>query len=178
MAILEVNRVADSAGATLTVPPGTLIYHCSSTAPSGFLKANGALISRSTYSVLFSAIGTTFGVGDGSTTFGLPDMRGEFPRSWADDRAVDTGRAFGSAQAEAYLSHNHGVTDPGHTHSLNYQTPLNAVDTDRGTLSSQFSVDNTVVPTTQSSVTGISINNSGGTETRPRNIALLACIKY
>ncbi len=46
------------------------------TAPSGWLLANGNLVSRSTYSALFSAIGTVFGVGDGSTTFALPDMRG------------------------------------------------------------------------------------------------------
>ena len=75
------------------VPSGTVIYHAANTAPTGFLKANGAAVSRSTYSDLFTAIGTTFGVGDGSTTFNVPDLRGEFMRGWDDSRGVDGSRA-------------------------------------------------------------------------------------
>jgi microcystin-dependent protein len=164
--------------APVLMPPGTVQFFAASSAPTGWLKANGALISRTTYANLFAAIGTAFGVGDGSTTFALPDLRGEFPRGWDDSRGIDSGRGFGSAQADAFASHSHGVTDPGHAHSLNYQVPTNIIDTDRGTLSSQFSIDNPVVPVTTASATGISIQNSGGTETRPRNIALLAIIKF
>ncbi len=80
-------------------PPSTIGWFSRSTAPAGWLKANGAAVSRSVYSDLFNAIGTTFGAGNGSTTFNLPDYRGEFLRGWDDGRGVDSGRAFGSAQA-------------------------------------------------------------------------------
>jgi hypothetical protein len=177
------NAIAGTANTALTianaaVPAGSVFYFANSTVPTGFLKANGAAISRSTYSVLFAVIGTLFGAGDGSTTFNLPDLRGEFIRGWDDSRGVDSGRTQGSFQDQAYLSHSHGVSDPGHAHTLNYFTPLLGGDNDRGTLGSSFSVDNPVQPTTLGSGTGISIQNSGGSETRPRNIALLACIKY
>jgi microcystin-dependent protein len=158
--------------------PGEVKWFAMSTAPTGFLKANGAAVSRTTYAALFSAIGTTFGVGDGSSTFNLPDLRGEFVRGWADDRAVDTGRAFGSAQGEAFASHAHGVNDPGHAHLLDYLVPLQLNDTDRGGNSATFSIDNVVQPATTVSGTNISIQNSGGAETRPRNIAILACIAF
>ena len=178
------------------VPAGAVDYFAMSAAPTGYLKANGAAISRTTYATLFSAIGTLYGAGDGSTTFNVPDLRGEFTRAWADGRAVDTGRTFASFQDQAYLSHSHGVTDPthahaihdpGHAHSLNSHTPLSQADNDRGTGSSDFSMDNFAIPVTLGAATGIgiygaatgvSIQNSGGAETRPRNIALLACIKF
>jgi phage-related tail fiber protein len=71
---------------------GKISMFARSTAPSGYLKCNGAAISRTTYEALFSAIGTTFGAGDGSTTFNIPDLRGEFIRGWDDARGVDSGR--------------------------------------------------------------------------------------
>src|SRR6478736_3109040 len=93
-------------------------YFASSTAPTGWLKANGAAISRTTYAKLFAAIGSTYGAGDGSTTFNLPDLRGEFLRALDDGRGVDTSRALGSAQAGQNLSHAHTVNDPSHAHSI------------------------------------------------------------
>lgn len=89
------------------IPAGQIIYVGFSSAPTGYLKANGAAVSRSVYASLFTAIGTTFGVGDGSTTFNVPDLRGEFIRGWDDSRGVDVSRAFGSAQADAFKSHSH-----------------------------------------------------------------------
>lgn len=161
-----------------TVPAGTVIWTARNTAPTGYLKANGAAISRTTYSGLFSAIGTLYGPGDGSTTFNLPDLRGEFIRGWDDGRGIDTSRAMGSAQAQAYQSHNHtaSVTDPGHAHSYSgwaYRASL----TDDGP--DQLDVYNPTGASTGSASTGVSVtvNNSGGTETRPRNVAMLACIK-
>lgn len=167
-----------SSAVYLTAPAGAVCFVAQNTAPTGWLKANGAAVSRTTYADLFAALGTTFGAGNGSTTFNLPDLRGEFPRCWDDGRGIDSGRLLGSAQAQDYQSHNHGVTDPGHVHYFNYQVPLNTGDTDRGSESSLFSVDNSVIPNTASNTTGISIQNSGATETRPRNIALLAIIKF
>lgn len=136
---------------------GEVFYHAGSTAPAGAMKANGAAVSRTTYADLFAAIGTTFGAGDGSTTFNLPDLRGEFVRGWDDSRGVDSGRAMGSAQADAFKSHSHviptnfGSSSAGFAHTSNVYTSPGA---------------------------NISTDASGGTETRPRNIALLACIKY
>ncbi|WAT31825.1 phage tail protein [Pseudomonas sp. GXZC] len=78
--------------------------------PHGWLKCNGAVVSRTQYAKLFEVIGTRFGAGNGSTTFGLPDLRGEFVRGWDDGRGVDTGRALGSAQGGQNASHSHGVT--------------------------------------------------------------------
>ena len=136
------------------IPSGAVLYFAGQTAPSGWLKANGAAVSRSTYTALFAAIGTTYGTGDGRSTFNLPDLRGEFVRGWDDGRGVDNGRALGSAQADEFKAHTHGGV------------PQRAGDNDRGGSVSWFSID------------GIGQTEStGGSETRPRNIALLACIK-
>jgi phage-related tail fiber protein len=161
MAVLEANRVADSGGATLTVPPGTLIFHCANSAPSGFLKANGASLSTTTYAALFSAIGYTFGGSGGS--FSVPDLRGEFARGWDDGRGVDSGRAFGSAQTSQNLSHTHGVSPSGSDNNCSGGSGAGRGWGANGGYSGQ-----TILPT----------DSSGGTEARPRNIALLACIKY
>lgn len=73
-----------------SVPAGTVIQSASQVVPTGYLKCNGAAVSRSTYARLFRALGTTYGVGNGTTTFNLPDLRGEFIRGWDDGRNIDT----------------------------------------------------------------------------------------
>lgn len=140
-----------------TQQPGEICYFARNTAPTGFLKANGALVSRTTYASLFAAIGTTFGVGDGSTTFGLPDLRGEFIRGWDDARGVDSGRVFGNVQSGDIQNHTHTLTI--------------------GT-SSGGAVNGLVTNTSLISTGGTYIAAAGGTETRPRNVSLLACIKF
>lgn len=136
------------------VPTGAIAYFAHTTVPFGWLKANGAAVSRTVYANLFALIGTTYGAGDGRTTFNLPDLRGEFIRSWDDGRTVDNGRVIGSWQADEFRSHSHGIG----VKSMS--------DTDRGSNTSTVSID-TVGQT----------DPAGGVETRPRNIALLACIK-
>jgi len=136
-------------------PAGSVIYHAANTAPSGFLKADGAAVSRSTYSDLFAAIGETYGAGDGSTTFLVPDLRGEFMRGWDDSRGVDSGRGFGSAQADEFEAHNHTV-------SVHYSPGAGGVP----------------LQGTGSVVSNRATSSTGGSETRPRNVALLACIKF
>jgi microcystin-dependent protein len=138
------------------VPPGTVIYVAMNTAPTGYLKCNGAAVSRTTYAALFAVIGTTFGAGNGSTTFNLPDLRGEFIRGWDDGRGVDSGRAFGSAQAQAIQSHTHQQSHTGTGNAGQIQSGGGSVGTTPASVVTQ--------PT-------------GGPETRPRNVALLACIK-
>jgi phage-related tail fiber protein len=140
---------------TSAVPAGTVIYVAMASAPSGYLKANGAAVSRTTYAVLFAAIGTTFGSGDGSTTFNLPDLRSEFIRGLDDGRGVDTGRALGSSQADELKSHTHTYLTRAYT----------AVQS--GSNLACWVGDATA-----------NTGATGGTETRPRNVALLAVIKF
>ena len=72
-------------------------YFARNTVPEGWLKCNGANISRTTDTALSNAIGTSFGSGDAST-FGIPDLRGKFIRGWDDGRGIDSGRSFGNTQ--------------------------------------------------------------------------------
>lgn len=150
-------------------PIGSISFHASSTAPSGFLKCNGANVSRTTYADLFAIIGTTFGAGDGSTTFTLPDLRGEFVRGWDNGRGVDTSRVFGSAQASAFASHRHGDRDwyVYWTDQQSYHGP--------GTVIPHLTYDGHMYYNKRSASIDLA---AGGAETRPRNVALLACIKY
>ena len=159
-------------------PAGTVIHVAMNTAPTGYLKANGALVSRTTYAALFTAIGTTFGVGDGSTTFALPDLRGEFIRGWADGRAVDTGRVFGSAQTDDNKSHTHtGTTDAAgsHAHTGVANSGVTVLSQDGSTYGVSGTTTTSTAPNHTHTFTTAA---NGGTETRPRNIALLACIKF
>jgi microcystin-dependent protein len=144
-------------GAALTdlsgTPTGALLYFAASTAPTGFIKANGASLDTTTYADLFAIVGYTYG-GSGAS-FTLPDLRGEFMRGWDDARGADSGRSFGSAQADELKAHTHTYMK-----SNNY-----------GGSSGHFGWYASFAAATNTS-------SAGGTETRPRNIALLACIKY
>lgn len=139
-------------------PAGQVGYFATSSAPLGWLKANGAAVSRTAYADLFLAIGTTFGAGDGFTTFNLPDLRGEFVRGWDDGRGVDAGRAFGSAQGDQLRAHSHaqGITLTGFGQIEGFSGGAPQLD--------NYSVTAT--------------GETGGSENRPRNVALLACIKF
>lgn len=140
--------------------------------PSGYLKRNGALISRTAYADLYSWASANglivseaswsgnnwglFGSGDGATTFRLPDFRGEFERGWDDGRGVDSGRTLGSAQTDAFKSHTHTViatvTGAAHPASTGAYNCISA--------------------------SGQETYATGAVETRPRNIAMMAIIKY
>jgi microcystin-dependent protein len=156
------------------LPAGAVQAFAMNSAPSGWLSADGSAVSRSTYAALFSAISTTYGVGDGSTTFALPDLRGYFVRGSGTNSDSTAAGTFGTKQADELKAHTHGVTDPGHTHGTDpYAT--NQAGSQIGytsPLTSRFGDD------TGSSTTGISIQSTGGTETRPKNIAMLYCIKF
>lgn len=177
-------------------PAGAVIAFGGTSAPAGYLACDGSQVSRTTYAALFAAIGTAHGSGDGSTTFHLPSYSGRFLRGWANGSANDPDRAsrtamasggatgdnVGSVQGHAFQTHNHGVTDPGHTHVVygvldggaNQATPRSLDTTNNGNR------------TTSSSSTGVTVNNasaSGATsqstsnETRPTNANVLFCIK-
>ncbi len=149
------GKVADAA------PKGIVAPFAMTAPPTGWLECNGAQLSRTSYAALFAAIGTTFGAGNGSTTFHLPDLRGEFVRGWDHGRGTDGGRGMGTAQshqiAQIYMTRDSGAT-----------VPPNSSDTDYHP--SPGSISNSGV---------MKMSGTGpGNETRPRNVALMFCIKF
>lgn len=135
------------------VEVGTLVMWPANTPPAGYLVRDGSAISRAAYADLFAIIGTTYGVGDGVTTFNLMDDRGLFERGWDDGRGYDTGRVFGSEQADEFKAHTHShIRWGGGGAGLNGGTDYN----------------------TTTATTG----SAGGDETRPKNRAYLPIIKY
>jgi microcystin-dependent protein len=219
---------------------GEIAYYARPTPPAGWLKANGAIVSRTTYSALFAAIGTQFGIGDGVNTFQLPDLRGRFVRAWDDSAGVDPSRAFGSTQTDDVKHHSHTVTvtvnsggahahtattvaggshahtaytdaQGNHGHSIfgpywtgSYLEHDASDESDRGVHSTSYthgssaagnhghnitvnaggSHSHTLTTSTDpghAHTASASVPASGGvtgTETRPTNVAMLACIRY
>ena len=155
-------------------PSGQIGLFAMDYAPQGWLKANGAAVSRTVYANLFAAVGTRFGAGDGYSTFNLPDLRGEFPRFWDDGRGVDVGRGLGTWQGDAirnitaqmYLYGQDGSSSQG-AFGFRKQGERGLVwsrnDNNAGVVMDFWLDASKVVPTAH--------------ENRPRNIALLACIK-
>jgi len=149
--------VYSKAESDMLCPPGTLAYWPGTTAPAGWLKRNGAAVSRVAYARLFAVLGTRYGAGDGFNTFNLPDDRGEFIRGLDDGRGVDAGRELGSWQADEFKSHAH---------------PFSAGQWIGGY------TDNGSAPDQRVKVSETNTGSAGGTETRPRNRAYLAIIKF
>jgi microcystin-dependent protein len=162
--------VADFADMEINISPGLIMAWLASTPPSGFLECDGTAVSRTTYANLFLVISDDYGAGDGTTTFNLPDLRGEFLRGWDHGAGVDPGAAtrtnrgdtttgdnVGTKQAEAYKAHTHGLS--------------NIMTTNSGATSFAYRTDATRAPATATS-------SSGGAETRPRNINVMWVIKY
>lgn len=159
-------------------PAGEVAAFARNTAPDGWLVCNGQAVSRTTYARLFAAIGTTFGAGNGSSTFNVPDLRGEFIRGWDSGRGVDTGRVFGSQQSSQNLAHIHAVNDPGHFHRTTIPWKGNYSGGGPNTLvDGREGIRGYEVYSSTRDVTGINITTSGGNESRPRNVALLYCIR-
>jgi microcystin-dependent protein len=158
---------------TFLVPTGSLIMWPSNTIPSDWLLCNGAAVSRVTYSTLFALLGTTFGAGDGSITFNLPDYRSRFPYGAGTAVVGALGGSSTTSLITANLpshthefsgttgtmnsnnSHSHSINDPGHAHG---GVPLVLNDADRGDRGSAFSIDD--ISSTYIASTGISINSA------------------
>ena len=164
-----------------TPPAGAVMHFAGKDAPDGWLKADGQAVSRTVYKDLFAAIGTTYGLGDGVKTFNVPDLRGEFIRGFDDGRGVDKGRKLGVAQSDAIQSHNHYL--PTSTSDFNggkpYAIPDNIFNTSDVNHGAANGTENTTYPNKDYLKPEL-VGNVGtfAQETRPRNIALLACIKY
>lgn len=173
-AIAAINALLVGYTANSFCPSGMVMIFAGDFAPVGWLKANGAAVSRTVYANLFVAIGTRYGAGDGHSTFNLPDLRGEFPRFWDDGRGVDAGRVLGSWQGDAIRN----IAGNAATYTQDDIRPNGVLGISnkatRGIvwennwqnfgIQAQLDFDaSRVVPTAN--------------ENRPRNIALLACIK-
>jgi microcystin-dependent protein len=169
-------------GNPFNVPIGGLMPYLGSSAPnSSFVLPSGQAINRTTYATLFALVSTTFGVGDGVTTFNVPDLRGRSIFGLGNMGGVDAGRitaaggnfdgtvlgGTGGAQNHTLTTaempvHSHGITDPGHIHSTGtfqaFQggggTPINTMLQNPG-------------GNTGSAGTGITINNTGSGNAHP-----------
>lgn len=144
---------------------GQIAAFAMNSAPAGWLECDGSAVSRTTYSTLFARISTTFGEGDGSTTFDLPDLRGEFVRGWDNSRGVDADRVFGSAQS--------GTSVPNvSVNSSNVLLAPKDTAVSGADSTSAGSITRTIISGSESATT------TRYYTTRPRNIALLYCIRY
>lgn len=139
---------------------GSVLAFAGSSAPEGFLLCDGSAVSRTTYASLFAVVGSTWGSGDGTTTFNVPDFRGVFLRGLnTSGSGYDPSRALGSYQSDDFKSHYHTVS------SLK-----TAVGTYNGF--QNLSVTN------QYELTSVDTDSNGGSETRPKNKAVNYIIKY
>jgi microcystin-dependent protein len=159
------------------VPTGAVLAFAGSSAPSGFLVCNGDAVSRTTYAALFAVIGITYGQGNGSTTFNLPDLRADFIRGLDNmggtpgARNGDPGRSPGTEQLDAFQGHYH-------------QTGLGSWDTSANVSGYGRYPDfsGATGPNPQRSV-GAPITDGShnvprtASETRPRNVAMYYIIK-
>jgi phage-related tail fiber protein len=136
--------------------PGDFCFSATPNLRPGTLPCNFAAVSRAVYANLYGEIGITWGAGDGSTTFNVPESRGEGFRGWDAGRGVDSGRAFGSWQADQLIAHTHQVN----TSSFSNNTPSGYI--------------------TSANSGGVLINtgSTGGTETRMRNITVFVSIFF
>ena len=155
---------------TSAVITGTISMWPVSSAPTGYLVCNGSAVSRTTYSALFGVIGTTFGSGNGSTTFNLPNYADRMPIG-VNTIAASVGATGGSATTTLTVpnlpSHNHTITDPGHNHTLGLYGPNGGGGLGGGDL-------NTTAPTTyttSSASTGITATNYTGSGTAANTIS-------
>jgi microcystin-dependent protein len=137
-------------------PVGGLIMWSTATAPTGWLLCAGAAVSRSTYAALFAVIGTTFGVGDGTTTFNLPNYTNRLPYG------TTVGATGGTADA-IVVSHTHTATvsDPSHSHNISNLYASNITPTaDGSSLTGWYFGGNSTTKTTDAATTGISVSNA------------------
>jgi microcystin-dependent protein len=180
------------------VPTSAVFCVAVATVPTGYLECNGNAVSRTTYAALFAIIGTNYGTGNGSSTFNLPDLRGEFVRGFDNGKGTDSGRSIASSQSAQNASHNHSISASGTTSTQSLTgtaskisetfttgstsgvlgrgsnqtgsfTPSGVDSSPTGTLTIDASHNHTV------SVSGTS--GSQGSEARPRNIAMMYIIK-
>jgi hypothetical protein len=188
------NDIANLSSSVYTaVPVGTVISFAGFSPPGGWLKANGDTVTNGLGTVQgvtanFAALYAVLGAPGR-----LPDLRGEFVRGADDGRGVDPSRAIGSLQGGSFQSHDHPISDPGHAHGAadlgHSHSYARSGDNNQVLQGGQAGQCNSGVfpsntdPGAANIVvyphgTNIAVQAAGGSETRPRNVALLYCIKY
>jgi microcystin-dependent protein len=175
---VKVTDLLNSAGASLLTPTGSVLMWATSSAPSGWLELDGSAVSRTTYADLFAVISDDYGNGDGSTTFNLPDMRGQFARGWDNTAGTDpdatgrTDRGDGTTGDNVGTKQGHALEVHSHTSSVNMQTfpgSGGTINEDAGT-----TVKNQNLSAVIDGTTGAT---TSANETRPTNIGLMFIIK-
>lgn len=164
-----VNVIDPAAGAQVS-ETGKVVFFAVNAPPSGYLECNGAAVPRNTYGALFSRIGTTWGAGDGSTTFNVPDLRGEFIRGWDHGKGTDSARGFATSQTDELKAHAHALSTQSTGGSAIRSANGGSLKNDASLLQYLGTDASTAYP--------IYIQAAGGVETRPRNIAMLPCIRH
>ena len=162
------------------VPIGTIISYASSTPPEGYLKCEGQEVSRTTYSQLFNAIGTTYGAGDGSTTFNVPDLRGEFLRGAGTNSHQNQGNG------ETVGTHQDGTQhmaafgwDNGAVYGTFLTTSTSGAGNNQDGCLDYDYLNVGFRRTSSAPGTYTSTSDKGKTYTsRPTNTSVLYCIKY
>lgn len=168
--MLTTNGSGTASWTTPGPPAGTVTMFAGSSAPTGYLICNGQEVSRTNYAALFAVIGTTYGVGDGSTTFNVPNLMGRIPVGAGQGSGL-TNRVLGSQGGEEahtltsneIPAHSHSINDPGHSHTSRIgrddgNNSNNAGQAPSGDATSNI-LDGYV---TTSNTTGITINSTGG----------------
>jgi microcystin-dependent protein len=154
------------------IPSGTVLSYVANLPPNGWLICDGSEVSRQIYSKLFNVIGETYGAGDTETTFNLPNLTGRVVVGYDSSQTeFDQLGEMGGANTHTLTvdeipSHNHGVTDPGHTHGYvdTFRSGNQNTDNVFGTETAADEPATNQNKTTNSSTTGITINNTGGGE--------------
>jgi microcystin-dependent protein len=147
-------QVGGQGGSFSGTPTGSVLYFATSTPPDGWLECNGQAVTSVFPDLRALLIGAGSPYGSDGTGPYVPDLRGEFVRGWDNSRGIDAGRVFGSAQSDELKSHSHTIE----TNTNNF-------------------VGDRVATFTSNQGATLNTGAFGGAETRPRNIALLACIK-
>jgi len=157
------DAVTNSSGSSVSgLPSGSMVSYGGTTLPSGWLECDGAAVSRTTFSGLFTAVGISWGAGDGSTTFNLPSLARRTLVGRGGTGTGTLGNAVGNVGgAETHTlitselaSHTHGVTDPGHSHLAYYGGGSGS--------GAQSGYDTSLPLATSSNTTGITVNAAGG----------------
>ena len=171
---IPADQYAKKEESAASVFVGAIIASARASAPEGFLLCDGSALSRTSYSTLFEAIGTAYGTGDGSSTFNIPDLRGEFIRGADNGRGVDVGRTLGSAQGDAIRNITGATARAGLLSGYFFSTQgcIYTISNQGGSISASgdYRINSIgfdasrVVPTAN--------------ENRPRNVAVNFYIKY
>jgi phage-related tail fiber protein len=161
------------------LPVGTTVAFPAGTAAPGFLELDGSVKSIAVYPDLAAYLGIVFNKGDeGAGNFRLPESRGEFLRGWDHGRGVDAGREIGTYQADMLKAHNHRFFDgTGATMDPAGGVASAVVNGNQQAISTGAFISNVNGGDSMQMVNVVNTVNTGGIETRPRNLTVMWCIK-